>query len=232
MLNSLQLYRFRISIKNSLALAFIVPLAAAQPQAQQKQTVNIVVLTCPSSTKEGSPPRIELSSPMTGITLVSPVRMSLRSYMGSVALPIGHYDLFSMDEQCKTSMPLNVILGHNRTVGLVLREGRSTVIDARDFIAGDIPFSVSGVSLTTSTGASIPLVIDNGAYYGEELSDGHYTLVLKLADGDLEARLPVIITSPGIRKDITAKGVISSIGLVTGYYGKPPIFRKLWPDQP
>ncbi len=126
-----------------------------------------------------------------------------------------------------------MLKNHDRNIGLVLREHGRQIYDFESYLAGTLPMSgVTSAFLATGNGSNIPLDLDEGAFYGEGLPSGQYTLNLVFSQpGGLLCRLPVTIDrSARIATflNLQPDDIRRSVGYLIKYPGKPEVFDLLW----
>ena len=141
-------------------------------------------------------------------------------YTGHIKVSPGRYDVGArIQSRCFGAAEVTVLPAHDRDVNIeVGAEG--AVWDAHAFLYGTLPFKgFAGGTLAGNFGEKA-IEIDGQAYYAEHVSPGGYVLELSY-NGDLECRIPVVITSSyeGQRLDISIERMQQCIGYPFHYPG-------------
>lgn len=207
-------------------LCFIVSVRASGAEPA-RQRISASIVTCPDAASSNIAPTAALIGDDFESTPVLLERTSDGYYSGAVSVPPGHYALEAKVGRCESGMRVTVLPNHDRNVGLVLRRHGRPVYEFESSLAGTLPLHIERVSLTMQNGAEIPLTVDGKAYYGEDLPDVHYTLVLYLAD-DLLCEIPVTVNRGNNRVNVSALDIRHTVGFLFKHPGKQPVFHLLW----
>lgn len=217
----------------SIALVPLLALAAGvSPRSNHLETLKVAVISCPTAIAGSRAPDAVLYEGNAEVTQLTLTQSTEEEYEGQSQIAPGHYSLIVEAGSCYANTDVTVVAGHARSVGVILQPGRSHY-DAHAFVAGTLPLgSISRAYLSRDMGSvAFPLTIDNNVYYGQHLLDGEYTLVLVFGDQDLECRLPVTVRGDGTIYNVSARDVLRSVGYQARYFGKPPQFLPLWPNE-